>query len=67
MFYFIYSIIQSTLLLLSDFEIIFNILYIGMAIIGLSVHPFYFAFLLSEFLRTDYLKNVVKAVYLPRK
>lgn len=33
---------------------------------GIVIHPFLFAFSLTDFLRTGDLKNVVKAIYEPR-
>ena len=42
-------------------------LYILFAIGGLVIHPFLFCFQLTDFLRIDLLKNVVKAVWIPRK
>ena len=59
----IITILKTLAILLSDFEIVFNCIYIGFVIIGLTIHPFYFVFTLTDFLRTEYLKNVVKAVY----
>ena len=35
--------------------------------LGLIVHPFFFAFHLSDFLRISLLKNVIKAIYIPRE
>lgn len=35
-------------------------------IVGLIVHPFYFAFHLLDFLRVEQLKTVVQAMWVPR-
>lgn len=36
-------------------------------VLGIIIHPFLFAFSLTDFLRSGDLKNVVKAVYNPRE
>ena len=63
----IITALKSILILLSDFEIVFNTIYIMFVVVGLTLHPFFFAFTLTDFLRTEYLKNVVKAVWQPRR
>ncbi len=64
---FIITALKSVFIMLNDFEIVFNSIYIGFVVVGLTVHPFFFAFTMTDFLRTEYLKNVVRAVWQPRR
>lgn len=64
---FIWKSSYSFYLCLSDFDFVYYMLYILFAIGGLVIHPFLFCFQLTDFLRIDLLKNVVKAVWIPRK
>jgi len=51
---------------LRDFDILYNTAVIVFSFLGLFVHPFFFFFMLADFLRISLLKNVVKAVWEPR-
>lgn len=62
----IYKFFKSIFLLLTDFDIIYNLGYMATVILGVIIHPFLFAFSLTDFLRTGDLKNVVKAIWNPR-
>jgi len=61
------KILISFYICLNDLEFFYYIIYIIMNVSGLGVHPFFFVFNLTDFLRIDQLKNVVKAVWIPRK
>ena len=63
---FVFKVIQSLFKGLKDFDILYYILVIMFALFGLLVHPFFFFFQLTDFLRIELLKNVVKAVWIPR-
>jgi len=41
-------------------------IYIIAGIVGLTVHPFFFAFHLMDFLKLDQLKTVMQAIWNPR-
>lgn len=60
------AVMRSFWACLSDFKLLFYILYIALLICGLSVHPFFYAFHLTDFLRISILKNVIKAIWNPR-
>lgn len=54
--------------LMFNIEVLYAIGYMGFAILGLSLHNFFFSYHLIMFIRTQpILKNVLKAVYNPRK
>lgn len=54
--------------LLQEYEIIYYISYGTLAVLGTSVHPFFFAFHLTEILiRYPTLKNVIRAVWEPKE
>lgn len=57
---------KSLVKLLTDFDIIYNLGYMALVVLGRIIHPFLFAVSLSDFLRSGDLKNVVKAIYNPR-
>jgi len=63
---FIGKVIHSIFRGLKDFDILHNCCSILFAILGLAVHPFFFFFTLSHFVRIELLKNVLKAVWDPR-
>ena len=63
---FIKKVIFSFIRGLQDFDILQNCCIILFAILGLAVHPFFFFFMLTYFVRIDLLKNVLKAVWEPR-
>ena len=63
----IYYLIYSFYLCLTDFDLMYYVLYIAFALLGLLLHPFFFAFHLSNFLRIGVLTSVVKAIWIPRK
>ena len=51
-----------------DFEFVFYTTYIIFCILGLAIHPFFVSYgLICDFLRIKILKNVVKAVWIPRE
>jgi hypothetical protein len=53
--------------LLLNVEVLYAIGYMGFAILALSVHYFFYAYHLIEFIRSQtVLKNVLKSVYNPR-
>lgn len=60
------AVMRSFVACLSDFTLLFYILYIALLICGLSVHPFFYAFHLTDFLRISILQNVIKAIWNPR-
>ena len=61
------KLIKIVFTLLKNPEIIYYIAYGVLAIIGTVVHPFFFAFHLTEILlRYPTLRNVIKSVYIPR-
>ena len=54
--------------LMFNIEIIYAIGYMGFAILGLANNYFFFSYHLIMFIRTqNVLKNVLKAVYIPRQ
>lgn len=63
---FIIKSLVSIYLLLTDFDIVFNLTSIFFVVLALTIHPFFFVFSLSDILRIEELKNVVKAIYYPR-
>ncbi len=65
-FFFIIKWLQTLYKMLTDFDIVYNLGLIFFIVIGIIIHPFFQAFCLSDFLRTEYLKNVIKAIYYPR-
>jgi len=66
--WFFFTLIKSIYSCLLDFEFVFYSLYIVFCVFGLKFHPFFFAWgLLVEFLRFKILKNVIKAVTIPRE
>mmetsp|Transcript_20239 Transcript_20239/g.17444 ORF Transcript_20239/g.17444 Transcript_20239/m.17444 type:complete len:276 (+) Transcript_20239:842-1669(+) len=60
-------IVKSLLRALQDFDILYYSLVIFFALFGLLVHPFFFFFQLTDFLRIELLRNVIKAIWIPRK
>lgn len=53
---------------LADFEVIYYLAYGCMAVLGLTIHPFFFSFHLSVILiRYPTLKNVIRAVSEPKE
>jgi len=63
---FVFKLIHSLLRGLKDFDILYYCLVMFFALMGLLVHPAFFFFQLTDFLRNELLKNVVKAVWNPR-
>jgi hypothetical protein len=64
---FIGNCIKVLINTLKDFEILFYIAYGTTAVLGITVHPFFFVFHLSEILiRYPTLKSVIRSVYEPR-
>ena len=59
-------LIQTIKACLTDFDFVYYTCYMVFCIIGLALHPFFFGFLIVDFMRIKMLKNVVKAVYIPR-
>lgn len=64
--FFIFNIIKSVYAILNDFDFVYYAFYMIFCVLGLMVHPFYFGCLTVDFLRIKFLKNVVKAVWIPR-
>lgn len=62
-----YRAILSALALVNDFDFVYQVGYMFVGILGLSVHPFLYAVCLVEILRLDILKIVVKAFWNPIK
>ena len=60
------NLLYSLFYCLKDFYFSYYSLIIIMCILGLVIHPFLFAFQLFDLLRNDVLKNVVKAVTIPK-
>ena len=66
--WFFYTLIKSVYACLMDFDFIFYTCYILFCVFGLIFHPFFFGWgLLVDFLRIKFLKNVVKAIWIPRE
>ena len=63
---FFYKLIYSFIVFLQDIEFLYYIAYIAFIVFGLTVHPFFFVFHLTDFLRIEHLKNVIKAVWKPK-
>lgn len=59
--------IKSIFILLQDLDILYYSIYIIAGIVGLAVHPFFFAFHLMGFLKLEQLKTVIQAIWNPRK
>lgn len=58
--------IKSVFVLLLNFDILYNLVYMALIIMGIVIHPFLFVATMADLLRTEDLKNVVKAAYNPR-
>lgn len=53
--------------LMQNIDVIYYLAYGSLAFLGVMIHPFFFAFHLTEILiRYPTLKNVIKAVWEPR-
>ena len=62
------KLLKTVFTILKSPEILYYLAYGVLAVIGTVVHPFFFAFHLTEILfRYPTLKNVIKAVWEPRK
>ena len=62
------KLLTVAIFILQEIEIIYYIAYGVLAFVGTVVHPFFFAFHLTEIMiRYPTLKNIVKSVYMPRK
>ncbi|CAD8076144.1 unnamed protein product [Paramecium sonneborni] len=59
--------IKSLIILLQDSDILYYCIYIIAGIVGLTVHPFFFAFHLMDFLKLEQLKTVLDAIWGPRQ
>lgn len=60
--------LKTVYYLLSDFYVLYYIIYAGTAIVGLAYSPFFFFFHLFDVLvRYPVLLNVVKSVWIPKK
>lgn len=64
---FIINIFLSLRICLTDFSFLYYMFYIAFLILGLAYHPFFYAFHLCDFLRISILKNVLKAIWNPKK
>lgn len=59
-------LLNSIYICLMDFDFVYYMTYQFCLIIGLIYHPFFFGILTFDFLRINFLKNVVRAVWIPR-
>ena len=59
-------VFHSLYILLQDFDILYYSVYIFANIIGLIIHPFFFAFHMLEFLKIKSLQVVVQAIWQPK-
>ena len=67
-FILIKRVLMTVYYLLSDFNVLYNFLFVFMGIIGTIISPFFFFFQLFDVLmRYPVLLNVVKSVWNPRK
>lgn len=67
-FVMVVKLLQISVKFILDMEVLYYILYGALAVIGTISHPFFFTFHLTAILmRYPTLKNVVMAIYLPRK
>lgn len=62
----ILNVITTLYCWFTDFDFSYYITYILFSFLGLFVHPFFFVFQLTDVLRIELLKNVVRAVWRPR-
>jgi hypothetical protein len=63
----IVKLLTVLVFILKEIEVVYYLAYGALAIIGTVVHPFFFAFHLTEILiRYPTLKNVIRAVWEPR-
>jgi hypothetical protein len=60
------KVVNSMIILLQDVDILYYTIYILANIIGLTIHPFLFAFHLMDLLKLEQLRAVVQAVWYPR-
>lgn len=61
------KVLISFYICLNDMEFLYYIIYILMIMSGLGIHPFFFVFNLTDYLKIDELKNVIQAIWIPRK
>jgi hypothetical protein len=54
------------MILMQDIDILYYSIYILANILGLTMHPFLFAFHLVELLKLEQLRAVVQAIWYPR-
>jgi len=60
--------VKTIYLSLKTFEIVYYISYAIFAVLGISIHPFFYAFHLTQILtRYPTLKNLIRAIYEPRR
>jgi inositol 1,4,5-triphosphate receptor type 3 len=62
----ILKLLHSLIVLLQDFDILYYTIYIMANIVGLTIHPFFFAFHLMDFLKLEQLKTVIQAIWNPK-
>jgi hypothetical protein len=65
-YYFIVFLMKISLKFLSNFEFIYYMIYMIMNVSSLAIHPFLFAFNLSDFLNIDILKSMLQAIWIPK-
>lgn len=62
------QIARTAFYVLSDFDVIYYLLYTTFSILGTTVHPFYFSLLLLDVVyRSKALQNVVNSIILPHR
>lgn len=62
-FLFIVKCFHSLFKLLSDLNMLYHTIYIVVSILGLTIHPFFYAFLLAEIFKLEELKYVINALW----
>ena len=60
------TILMSIKISFTDFDFLYYSIFMFVLLFSILVHPFFFGLLTFDFLRTKFLKNVVKAVWIPR-
>lgn len=60
------TILKSVHVCLMDFDFVYYLGYMTLLVVGLLIHPFFFGLLTLDFLRTQFLRNVVEAIWRPR-
>ena len=63
---FLVNIILSIYFCFTDFLFSYYVLFIAVAILGLTIHPFFFVIQLYDVVRIEVLTNVIKSVWIPK-